>query len=106
MPMPAEFPEPEGYTNIPTFVKSNPDNNASYLDKSCELYPEWSDLLKETDAALEALIPGYNISQIKDKFGGLRYYIDIPDEFMENEEIVTKAHAITMEAEQRSWNEK
>lgn len=79
-----DFPEPQGCHNYPTFVKSNPLNNDSYLEKCCEMYPKWANLLRETHANLEELAPGYNIAQIKDKFGGLRYYWDCPTDWRED----------------------
>ena len=36
----------------------------------------WWDLVIETHRAIVAIAPDYEISQIKEKFGGLRYYID------------------------------
>ena len=92
-----EFPEPNRYANKPGFVKSNPLNNPSYLDKACQEYPMWADVLRKTDEQLSAVIPGYNISQIKDKFGGLRFYIDIPEGT--SEEVARKAWDIAAEAE-------
>lgn len=77
--MTKEHPEEPGYYNLPGFVKGNPLNNESYLEKCCKTHPEWAELLKETDKKLEQLIPGYNISQIKEKFFGLRFYIDFPE---------------------------
>lgn len=73
-----EYPEPDGCLNEPGFVKANPLNNKSYIEKCIANYDGWADILRETDAALEKLIPGYNVAQIKTKFGGLRYYIDYP----------------------------
>lgn len=109
-----EYPEPEGCFNYPGFVKSNPLNNESYLEKSCQALPEWADILRETHAKLEELVPGYNIAQIKEKFGGLRYYIGMPDSWYDDEvdeedairygELSGKAHQITWDAEARAIN--
>lgn len=74
-----EYPEPPRYKNEPGWVKANPLNNASYLRKACELYPEWSDEFRYADEQIEALVPGYNIDQIKEKFGGPRFYISFPE---------------------------
>lgn len=82
-----EYPEPRGCYNEPGFVKNNPLNNETYLQKCCEAIPEWSDILRETHAKLEALAPGYNIAQIKEKFGGLRYYIDMPEHIWDDESV-------------------
>lgn len=43
--------------------------------------PGWGIILDYTDNALEQWIPGYQIAQIKEKFGGLRYYFDFPEDF-------------------------
>lgn len=37
--------------------------------------PGWENLIKELDSKLSELDPNYTIDQIKEKFGGLRYYI-------------------------------
>lgn len=74
-----EFPEPATYANRPGWVKSNPQNNPSYLAQSIDVFPELADQLAELDRQVEALAPGYNISQIKIKFGGLRYYYSLPE---------------------------
>ena len=112
-----EYPEPPGCQNSPGFVKSNPLNNETYLEKCCEVYPTWADLLRETHAKLEEIVPGYNIAQIKDKFGGLRYYIGMPESWYEEEledddvegikhhnDISEKVREITWDAEEKAVN--
>lgn len=76
MTEPTLYPEEPGYRAYPGFVKAKPENNAYYLSKFKG--DPWYPILLRTDAALERLIPGYNIAQIKEKFGGLRYYIGWP----------------------------
>ena len=61
------------------YVKTNPQNNAKYLDNTYLVLPELADLLRKLDEDLEKLVPGYNIAQIKIKFDDLRYYVDIPE---------------------------
>ncbi len=39
----------------------------------------WYPAIKRTDERLEEIVPGYQIAQIKEKFGGLRYYIYMPE---------------------------
>lgn len=39
----------------------------------------WSELIRECDSALFAEDPNYTISQIKEKFGGLRFYFNPTD---------------------------
>lgn len=74
-----EFPEPQGCFVQPGFVKRNPANNALYLQRSIEAIPEWETQLTAIDAYLEAILPGYNIDQIKAKFNELRYYWTAPE---------------------------
>jgi hypothetical protein len=38
--------------------------------------PGWEPLIQRTNDRIEALFPGYQIWQVKEKFGGLRYYCD------------------------------
>lgn len=38
----------------------------------------WQPLLEALEFHLNQYIPGYEITQIKEKFGGLRYYIRFP----------------------------
>lgn len=39
----------------------------------------WYPAIKRADEMLSEVIPGYVIEQIKDKFGGLRYYYSLPE---------------------------
>jgi len=74
--------EPEGYSAFPGFVKSNPANNDFYVEGFRN--DPWYPAISEVHRQLSSLIPGYNIAQIKEKFGGLRYYIDYPEEYPAN----------------------
>ena len=47
--------------NVPEFAISVPDG--------------WKDLVNRADAGLATIVPDYTILQIKEKFGGLRYYV-------------------------------
>lgn len=69
--------EPSGYESKPGFVKARPENNGHYLEQFKD-HP-WYPAISAAHSRLEELIPGYNISQIKEKFGGLRYYFDYPE---------------------------
>ena len=75
-----EFEEAPGYRAQPGWVKGNPKNNAIYLQRCYEVYPEWKQYIKAIDRLLNRLAPGYNIDQIKDKFGGLRFYWSAADD--------------------------
>jgi hypothetical protein len=70
-------PEPQGYAAVPGYVKNNPLNNDYYVEQFKD--DPWYPIIKRTHERLTELIPGYNIAQIKDKFGGLRYYFDFPE---------------------------
>lgn len=65
--------EPDGFRSIPSYVKSRPENNAHYVDQLAD--DPWFEIISECASELENVVPGYNISQIKMKFGGLRFYI-------------------------------
>ncbi|MEV7648195.1 hypothetical protein [Arthrobacter sp. NPDC089319] len=41
---------------------------------------DWLPTIEWLDETLEALAPGYRIVQIKEKFGRLRFYYQLPDE--------------------------
>jgi hypothetical protein len=71
------FPEAEGFRARAGFVKADPRNNDYYVEQF-EGHP-WYPIIKRTHDRLTELIPGYNILQIKEKFGGLRYYIRYPE---------------------------
>lgn len=96
-----EYQEQPGFNNLPGFVKDRPENNPSYIQKCCEAYPNWAELIRDTDRKLNEIVPGYNISQIKDKFGGMRYYIGFPDNT--SDEARTKAWDIIDDAESKSF---
>ena len=42
--------------------------------------PGWQALIEQLHADLLAIAPDYQIAQIKEKFGGLRYYVDCTPE--------------------------
>lgn len=85
-PQPGEAPgyEERGYSASPGFVKSNPANNDFYVEQFKD--DPWYPAISHAHERLSSLIPGYNISQIKEKFGGLRYYFDYPEEYPANPE--------------------
>lgn len=69
--------EPRGFAAVRGFVKMRPENNDYYV----ELYADdpWYPAIREAHRKLSERIPDYNIAQIKEKFGGLRYYYDLPE---------------------------
>lgn len=40
--------------------------------------PGWFPIIEELERDLEEMVPGYRVVQVKEKFGGLRYYADPP----------------------------
>ena len=70
---PAPYPEQPGYSAQMGFVKNNPLNNDYYVKQWVD--DPWYEIIAKTHDELTRKFPGYNISQIKEKFGGLRYYI-------------------------------
>lgn len=63
------------------FVKSRPENNDHYVEQYKD--DPWYPAIKQAHDQLTRLVPGYNIAQIKGKFGGLRFYASFPDEVLE-----------------------
>lgn len=62
----------------------------------------WQELIENTHTALTGLMPGYTISQIKEKFGGLRYYWVPPQDT--DVKVINTAHQIVDNAEQMSFH--
>ncbi len=56
--------------------------------------PGWFPLITELDARLAEIKPDYEVHQVKEKFGGLRYYIGSENDEMRN---------LIIEAEERSY---
>ena len=50
------------------------ENADKYAFASCG--DGWKDIIRNTDKKLRYIDPDYKIAQIKEKFGGLRYYYD------------------------------
>jgi hypothetical protein len=51
----------------------NQQERNEYLEIDWTL-PGWKSLIKELDSKMSELDPNYTIEQIKEKFGGLRFY--------------------------------
>lgn len=56
----------------------------------------WASLVAELDAKLTEINPDYRLDQVKEKFGGLRYYFESDVEF-------ERMQTIVREAEERSY---
>ena len=44
---------------------------------------EWYELIFELDTKITALVPDYKLLQVKEKFGGLRYYVEYGEDASE-----------------------
>lgn len=62
----------------------------------------WQPLIDELHARLTELDPGYVVDQIKEKWGGLRYYITVSDDL--DNGILAEVHDATWAAEEKSLN--
>lgn len=86
--MPAPFEETGGYHAAPGFVKSRPENNDYYVDQFAD--DPWYPAIYSAHSNIADVVPNYNISQIKSKFGGLRFYYSLPAEEEINWDMVPK----------------
>jgi hypothetical protein len=59
--------------------------------------PGWQNLIKELDEKMSELDPNYTIEQIKEKFGGLRYY------FYSDSDNADKMYDLEDEYEEKSF---
>lgn len=61
----------------------------------------WRELIIQLDEDIARLDPDYKVDQIKEKFGGLRYYITISNEGV-SKEVSEEVYALINIAEDRS----
>lgn len=59
----------------------------------------WFDIVRELDTKIAKLCPDYVVDQVKEKFGGLRYYIGaVPEDvFEEVRKLIREAEAKSVE---------
>lgn len=50
------------------------------VEEACKIYPGWANIIRDIHKKLYYLDEDYGIMQIKEKFGGLRYYYSIGGE--------------------------
>lgn len=62
--------------------------------KGLDVGEGWDNIIIDLNARLASLDPDYTVAQVKEKFGGLRYYIDYI-----NEDVRESAHLFIQEAE-------
>ena len=67
------------------------------------VYEAWIPYIEKLDAELEALIPGYEVHQVKDKFGGLRYYFEVPAGTPEDVAAQARTLVHRYESESYTW---
>lgn len=75
-------------------IKSRIVNDWKYIDTP----PEWYELIIECHEKLLAIDPDYKLHQVKEKFGGLRYYFDTDTDKEE------EMRAIALDCESRSYH--
>ena len=56
------------------------NDNQKWLEEAKKYYPGWWPKIEKLDKQLTYLFPDYKIGQIKEKFGTLRFYADVPSE--------------------------
>lgn len=65
----------------------------------------WFPLIAQTHRKLRHLDPGYCVAQIKEKFGGLRYYYTPSEHLINSPSIVTSImHDVMIAAENKSFH--
>jgi len=69
--------------------------------KSISCGPGWDQIIIDLDRALAELDPDYVIHQVKEKFGGLRFYYD-SERAREDPELARKMSRLVDEAEQKA----
>ncbi len=91
---------------MPSKNRELPDQILKRFDKQDLPYAYcpvgWLDLVIELDDKLAKLVPQYKIRQIKEKFAGLRYYVDVP--LYRDGSTRTQAHDLISEYEEKSYS--
>lgn len=62
----------------------------------------WYDLIARTNAKLRYLHADYVVYQVKEKFGTLRYYWELPEASAKAEPLISIMHDVVDQAERRS----
>ena len=66
------FDVPSEHSALPNF--SPKLSQDSMVESAVKAYKGWADLIIELDRHLRYISPDYEVFQVKEKFGGLRYY--------------------------------
>ena len=72
----------------------------SFEDQRHDVGEGWQPLIQKLHEDLTALDPAYTVEQIKEKFGGLRYYIGFSED--RDEETTRQMDALIWAAEEQS----
>lgn len=79
-------------TTTPPTPKRNKMGNKEWVEGQTEAYPGWASIIRYIDKQLSDIDPDYKVLQIKEKFGGLRYYyVTDHQNYKEMQKIVTDA---------------
>lgn len=74
---------------------------ATFEQERAGVGPGWQPIIEKLHAALLELSPDYEVLQIKEKFGGLRYYIDFAVPFASPE--AKQMQLLLADAEEQSF---
>ena len=82
-------------SKLPEAIRDRVDPN----DPCWSYVPDgWREIVVKLDTELRAVDPDYTLAQVKEKFGGLRYYVDFSEQCTDTE----KAYEILDKYEQMS----
>jgi hypothetical protein len=94
--------------NVPLIFTKPDTRHVDHVSEACDDYTGWSELITELHRHLSYLSPDYEVFQIKEKFGGLRYYANYVSRAGETVEQQTVGNQIFRrlidETERRSWH--
>jgi hypothetical protein len=77
--------------------------NPGYF-RSLDIGAGWHDLVVDLDRAIAIIDPGYRLAQVKEKFGGLRYYCMVGIDNRLPHDASARVHALVAMAEEKSYH--
>jgi len=90
-----DFKAEHRIAKLPEPIRDRVAENDPYW---CFIPDGWRDLVVELDKELRVVDPDYVLSQCKEKFGGLRYYVDFSDDcedWQKGEDIISTYEEIS-----------
>lgn len=63
----------------------------------------WEHLVEQMHDEIVAIDPDYTVGQVKEKFGGLRFYIDVSDHVRDNDDMWSEIYRIIEFYEAKSY---